>query len=365
MAPPDAGGAATAEAPLISLPVPSGTWIRDVVFDWSFLLGSTFLVFLITSLFAAKGGDANLLRIDGAASTLDLVIPVLLGGPHIFFSLVRTYMDVDFKREHRQLLRITPHVVAFGMMYLAFHSYFQAAANIVLYSAVFHGSSQLAHIGLRYRIKSGREAWDLGGRALLVACLVGPIYFLSRSVASRDAFLFIGQPVFKALAPSWFVWTTGVAAGLAAAYWLADTVNHRLAGGRVNWREGAILLATQLAFWFLTTIDDLDISFQAYNAWHSVQAFGIMWFAMNAKWRGGKVRGPRQSRFCRDGAFRYTYMWAVGFSLAIGGMVLLFGNFDMANLPRSPFYFVFAVTVLLNHHALDYWLFFGKRAFDY
>src|SRR5690606_22880870 len=126
----------------------------------------------------------------------------------------------------------------------------------------------------------------------------------------------------------------------------------------------AILAATQVAFWFLASVEDLDVSFQAYNAWHSVQALGIMWFAMNAKWRAGRIRGPKQSRFCKDGAFGFTYLWAVAFSVGIGALVILFSNFDVANLPRSPFYFVFAVTVLLNHHVLDYWLFFGKRAFD-
>ena len=105
----------------------------------------------------------------------------------------------------------------------------------------------------------------------------------------------------------------------------------------VAW-AGAILVATLSAFWFLTTIDDLDISFQAYNAWHSVQALGIMWFAMNAKWRAGRIRGPKQSRFCKDGAFGFTYLWAVVFSVGIGALVILFSNFDVANLPRSPFY---------------------------
>ncbi len=359
MAPPDTA----VEAVPLAAPRESG-WIRDLTFDGTLFLGSTALVFVIVSLFSAKGGEANVLRLDGAASALDLVIPVLLGGPHIFFSLVRTYMDVDFKREHRQLLRVTPHVVAFVMMYLAFHQYVQVAANLVLYSAILHGAAQLAHIGLRYRMKAGRTPWDLGGKAFLVATLVGPIFFVSQAVATRETFAFIGQPIFKALAPSWFVWGTGGVALVAASYWLADAVNHRLGGGRTNWREGAILVATQVAFWFLASVEDLDVSFQAYNAWHSVQALGIMWFAMNAKWRGGRVRGPKQSRFCRDGAFGRTYLWAVGFSVAIGALVILFSNFDVANLPRSPFYFVFAVTVLLNHHVLDYWLFFGKRAFD-
>ena len=91
-----------------------------------------------------------------------------------------------------------------------------------------------------------------------------------------------------------------------------------------------------------------------------------MWFAMNAKWRAGKVRGPKQARFCRDGAFGRTYLWGCALQRR--------DRPDRGALQRlrrgaicsgSPFYFVFAVTVLLNHHALDYWLFFGKRAFDY
>ena len=358
MVPPDLA------TPALVLPRTSDRWIRDLVFDWAFFLGSTFLVFLVASLFTVKGGGTSVLQVTGASEALNLVIPVLLGGPHIFFSVVRTYMDVDFKREHRVLLRMTPHLVAFSMMYLVFHQHFAVVANLVLYSAVFHGAAQLAHIGLRYRLKAGRTPFDLAGRAFLVAVLVGPLYFVSRAVANRD-FVFINQPIYKFLAPSWLIWLSGGVALVCAAYWLADAVNHRLAGGRSNWREGAILVATMGAFWFLANLDQIDVTFQAYNAWHSVQALGIMWLAMNDKWRGGKIRGPKQAQFCRDGAFPRTYLFGVLFSLGIGVMVVLFSNLQMQDLTASPFYYIFAVTVLLNHHAIDYWLFFGKRAFDY
>jgi len=259
---------------------------------------------------------------------------------------------------------MTPHVIAFSMIYLTFHAHMAAVVNVVLYSAVFHGAAQLAHIGLRYPLKSGRRAFDAAGVAFLVACLAGPLYFVSGAVRAKEM-VFVGYPIWKGLAPDPVYWGAGVLAVLATAYWLADLVNHRLAGGRVNWREAAILAATTGAFWFLANLRDLDTTFQAYNAWHSIQAFGIMWFAMNAKWRGGKIRGPKQSQFCRDGAFGRTYAYGIAFSVAIGLLVIVFSNFQMGNLAGSPFYFIFAVTVLLNHHALDYWLFFGKRAFDY
>lgn len=359
MAPPDSA------TPAIALPAPPpDRWIRDLVFDGVFFLGSTLLVFLVAQLFSTKGGGANVLRITGASAALNLVVPILLGGPHIFFSIVRTYMDVDFKREHRQLLRMTPHVVAFSMMYLTFHRMNAVVMNIVLYSAVFHGASQLAHIGLRYRMRSGREPFDLAGKSFLVATLAGPLYFVSTAVRTKNL-SFADQAIWKGLAPDWLLYLSAGIAVLAAAYWLADTVNRGLSGGRVNWREGAIMLATQGAFWFLANLDELDVTFQAYNAWHSLQALGIMWFGMNAKWRSGKIRGPKQSQFCRNGAFGRTYLWGVGFSAGIGLLVILFSNFDMRDLTVSPFYYVFAITALLNHHVIDYWLFFGKRAFDY
>ncbi len=350
----------------IALPASAldGRWIRDLVFDWTFFLGSTFLVFAVAAAFAAKGGGTSVLHVSDATTALNLVIPVLLGGPHIFFSIVRTYMDVDFKREHRTLLRATPHVIAFGIMYFVFHGQLAVLVNVVLYSAVFHGASQLAHIGLRYRMKAGAKPYDLAGKAFLVACLAGPLYFVSHAVQARD-FVFIGHPIYKALAPTWLLWLSGGVTAVCVAYWLADTVNRRLAGGKMNWREGAILSATLGAFWFLANLDQLDVTFQAYNAWHSVQALGIMWFAMNAKWRSGKVRGPRQSQFCRDGAFGRTYLWGCAFSIAIGLIVVLYNDFAWGDLSGTPPYYIFAVTVLLNHHALDYWLFFGKRAFDY
>ena len=358
--PPDAASTAVA----LPAPGPANRWIRDLAFDWTFLLGSTGLVFLVAAVFTAKSGGTNILEVSGASEALNLVIPILLGGPHIFFSLVRTYMDVDFKREHRQLLRVSPHVVAFLMIYLTVWQHQAVVVNIVLYSAVFHGAGQLAHIGLRYRMKSGRGPYDAGGVAFLLATMLGPLYFLSWAVHSRE-FVFVGQPIFKALAPTWLLWVSGGGALIAAAYWLADTLNRAVARQGVNWREAAIFVATQGAFWFLANLDQLDVTFQAYNAWHSVQAFGIMWFAMNSKWRSGKVRGPKQTRFCRDGAFGFTLLCGILFSLFIGLMVLAFTNFQWAQLGTSPFYFIFAVTVLLNHHVLDYWLFFGKRAFDY
>jgi hypothetical protein len=359
MAPPD-----TASTAIAAGPPRDSRWIRDFAFDGVFLLGSTFLVFVVAQAFSGRGGGGNLLRMTGAAEALNLVVPVLLGGPHIFFSVVRTYMDVDFKREHRHLLRLGPHVIAFSILYLVFHGRFDVVVNVVLYSAVFHGAAQLAHIGLRYRRKSGREAWDLAGKAFLVAVMVGPLYFVTRAVNERE-FSFVGQRIWQGLAPTWAVWATGAVALVAAAYWLADGVNRRIAGGRTNWREGSILAAAWGAFWFLTSLDELDVTFQAYNAWHSVQALGILWFGMNEKWRSGKVRGPRQSRFCRDGAFGVTYLAGVLFSLAIGFLVLLYGNFRFDDLTASHGYYVFAITVLLNHHLMDYWVFFGKRAFDY
>jgi hypothetical protein len=359
MPPPD-----TATPALAFDPRTDPRWIRDFLFDGVFFLGSTVLVFLVAQVFSVKGGGTNVLQVTGAAEALNLVVPVLLGGPHIFFSLVRTYMDVDFKREHRNLLRVGPHVIAFSILYFVFQGRFDVIVNVVLYSAVFHGAAQLAHIGLRYRQKAGRPAWDPAGKAFLVATMIGPLYFVTGAVHDRE-FLFVGQRIWQALAPTWLLWASGGVALVAGAYWLADAVNHRLSGGRVNWREGAILAASWGAFWFLTTLDELDVTFQAYNAWHSVQALGILWFGMNQKWRSGKIRGPRQSSFCRDGAFGRTYLWGVAFSVAIGFLVVLYGNFDFGDLTASSGYYMFAVTVLLNHHLMDYWVFFGKRAFDY
>jgi hypothetical protein len=358
MTPPETASTAVAWAPA------PDRWIRDVVYDWTFFLGSTLLVFVVAQIFVAKGGGSNVLELSWGSEALNLAVPILLGGPHIFFSLVRTYMDVDFKRDHRVLLRASPHVIALSMMYCAFHGHTALLVNVVLYSAVFHGAAQLAHIGLRYRVKAGRAPFDVAGTAYLVATLAGPLYFVTYAVGSRP-FTFVGQPIYAWLAPTWLLWASGAASLVGAAYWMADGITRRMAGGLFNWREGAILAATWGAFWFLANLDELDVTFQAYNAWHSVQAFGIMWLGMNAKWRAGKIRGPKQSRFCRDGAFFFTYGWALAFSIAIGVLVVLFSNFDFANLSASPFYFIFAVTVLLNHHFLDYWLFFGKRAFDY
>ena len=201
------------------LPAPplDGRWIRDITFDWTFFLGSTLLVFAIAAAFTAKGGEANVLRVDDATTALDLVIPVLLGGPHIFFSLVRTYMDVDFKREHRLLLRVTPHVVAFAMMYFVFHEHVQVARE--------RGALQR---GLPRRGAAGphRPALPDEGRAASRATSRARP---SSSPASRGRSSSCrtpwrrarrssssGSPIFKALAPTWLALAHGRGTALVA-----------------------------------------------------------------------------------------------------------------------------------------------------
>ena len=185
-------------------------------------------------------------------------------------------------------------------------------------------------------MKSGAGPGTWAGSRSSSRCF-GPLYFLSWAV--RDRGFALRRPAdLQGARAAWLLLDVRAASrSIAAAYWLVETAWRAARGrGGGNWREAAIFVATQGAFWFLANLDQLDVTFQAYNAWHSVQAFGIMWLAMNAKWRDGKIRGPQAVALLPRRRVRPRLPWAVLFSLAIGADGPPLHQLPLRRPPRQP-----------------------------
>lgn len=350
-------------------------WIRNGAYDWFFIIGSALVIVLVIGFFAAIRPDStNLLNQGNLTQLILLGIPLLLGGPHIFFSFIRVFRDPEFRMRFPRMVTIAPHAIGGLVIYLIFLDATQGyligkgpgtmiLVNLIFFSAVVHGLSQLVHVALKYRKNLGEPMTWRGYfiDATLIFC--GPLGYILHSVRARE-FVFVGHRITPAFSVDVLIYGMGGLFALAALGYVAEAAWLWRRRGIFNWKRFVIIVTANAAFVVLAEVREADISFQAYNAWHSIQAMGIMWAAANAKVRrGGKLLGGA-AKLCAEGKFLLCYVYGVVFALAIGTAVVVLSG-GMADLEVSPWYFVIAVSVLLIHHYFDYFLFFHRKAFDY
>src|SRR6185436_2539860 len=79
-------------------------WLRSAGWDLSFIILSVAIVFVPYSIYVFFGGDAvQAASIKGtpayqARVTVNLLVTLLIGGPHMYATFTRTIMDRDFLR---------------------------------------------------------------------------------------------------------------------------------------------------------------------------------------------------------------------------------------------------------------------------
>jgi hypothetical protein len=346
-------------------------WIRSPGYDWIFFLGGVVLIgFVILMYYVVRPFETNLLQLGTYSQWINIVVPVLLGGPHIWVSFTRNYMDAEFRMRHPRLLRIAPHAIFVGILILTTMPReigVPVLMNVVFYSALFHGLSQLTHIAIKYDRNVRPEAARMAEMVLngvLVFC--GPLAYVCHAIG-RTEFRFVGVPIAPVLSHPLIVGAFTVAFCAAAAIYLGQCAAD-LVRGRFNVPRFLTIAITQVAFVILVEVGNADITFQAYNAWHSFQALGLYWAANNARWRARRLFGPAV-KLGADGTLLRAYLSGVAFALALGVLVIglsyLTMTGTMADLSVSPWYFLLPVTALLFHHFMDYFTFFRRGAFDY
>lgn len=348
-----------------------GIWIRSARYDWIFLIGGVlFIAAIIAMFYAVDPFSTNVLHLGSYAQWINILVPLLLGGPHILMSFSRNYMDSEFRMRHPALLKTAPHglflcILALTVMPRAIG--IPVLMNLVFFSAVFHGLSQLAHLTIKYDRNHRREARRMREMVLnAVLIFTGPCAYVFWAIGTTDM-RFVGVRVAPVLSHPFLVGILASTFVVAACIYLAQCVRD-LAAGRFNAQRFMTIVITQIAFVVLVEVGNADVTFQAYNAWHSFQAMGLYWAACNARWHAGKQYGPAVA-WSKDGTFLKAYIWGVGFALALGVLVvgLSYATMTgtMADLAISPWYFLLPITALLFHHFMDYFTFFRKGAFDY
>jgi hypothetical protein len=145
----------------------------------------------------------------------------------------------------------------------------------------------------------------------------------------------------------------GVAALFGAFFvlWLAKSIR--------DWRRGTLLVPSVLLVgltiavgFTLPLFGNIDVAFQGFNVWHSVQYLGLVWFLMALR----KERGEIDNRFVAEcnGPDRpwQFYGLAVLLTAAAGMLVLIVHAVFGVDLQRA--YYIVILSTLLQHYYLDH-----------
>ncbi|MDQ3850279.1 MAG: hypothetical protein M3296_06660 [Actinomycetota bacterium] len=338
--------AAVALRPFASRPASSaGMWLRSPRWDLGFLILSAALVPIPLLMYHGLGVS------QGA---VNLIVAGLIGGPHLYSTFTYTFMEPNYRRRHGRLL-LGSMALPVMVTVLAFVN-LQILLTVFFMWASLHVLHQITYINDAYAAKgptprSRREkAIDYG---VVFTCL----YPMATPQILAGDFQLGGTPLYV---PGWA--RTGVVADLQVvaafavfgtffALWAAKTLRGWRAGRLAV--PGALLVALTVAIGFtLPLMPNLDVAFQGFNCWHSLQYLALVWWLNGMR----KERGELANHFVaemngRDRPWAF-YGLAVGLTVVAGSVVLLIHGVFGVDLQKA--YYIVILSTLLQHYYLDH-----------
>lgn len=351
------------------------SWLRSR--DWD-LIWITLSVVLVATPYLAYLGLLNLepllQPIAGylgastdslARNSINAVVALLVGGPHMYATFTRTALDRKFARTHSKMmwssLVIPVVVVTLALINLPL------LLTLFFFWASIHVLHQIIYIIELYNHK-GKTSLTTFSRFADYGVVLTALYPLAAYKIVRGTFLIgnndLGEVVGNILPVGpWMVWLAGGAFGLALLIWISKTINEFRAGS-LHAPKTAFIGLTVTAAFFVPALGNLDTAFQGMNVWHSLQYLALTWMLNHLRQKRGDLEAsPFVERLSEDGTARRYYLFNMGLTLAdvvLAGLifaVLLFAfkfPFDYA-FDRA--YYIAVLSFLWIHYYHDHFLF--------
>ena len=293
------------------------------------------------------------------ATGVDLIVTLLIGGPHMYATFLRTVFEPTFRRVHPAVVWIPVFLVPVFVITGAI-SAFTTLLSVFFVLASVHVCDQAAYIGYLYREKGGKARPR--ERLFDFAVIGASLYTVAMYRHVAGTFRIGENPIWfpPVLRHQWFANLFAFGAAALIAAWGVKTLNQwrrREVGGPY-----VVFMALTIGVaLYIPSMPELSVAFQGFNAWHSFQYLGLTFLLLNLARPDGKVTKDFVKPMARPGSFFRFYGWnlllTTGASLLIG--VLVFGM----GLPIEPCYYAVVLSFLLTHYCHDAALFaLGTKA---
>lgn len=407
----------------VSLASPAPSFLRSAVWDRWFVAGGAWLVPVpILAYYAFRQLGCS---VAAAEDLVTLLVMVPLGGPHVFATYTRTYLNPAFRRQDPLLFVLgwcVPAIVVTAAVSSAWFDVVIDGSPPIRYVLTFfffwagvHIVHQHAYVASAFpRARTTRLGWvDFAVMALAMY----PVSFFRMSMVDRaDPTMRAADP--EALATQLVVAMTGSSAAaddyvfrigrvapilpdflMHPAMWIGIGVAFVVVLALFAWKSARelragtlvpqrfrLVVAMALLGSTVPLLPNLDSAFQGMNAWHSFQYLGVLWLMNRRSAANGELQNPAFARLSRDGNHWRFYRTAlvatvctVGVLLAVaaliaatsGGQFAMFGHdvplrdADGRELYRPGAvllaYYLLVFSVLLVHYLHDGAFFCRRR----
>jgi len=323
----------------------SGAWLRSPRWDLTFLILSAALVPIPLLAHHALG-------VSQAA--VNLVVAGLVGGPHLYSTFTYTFMEPSYRRRHGRVLAASlalPVIVTT----LAFVN-LQVLLTLFFLWASVHVLHQITYINDCY-VAKGPVARPARERVVDYGVVFLCLYPMATPRILDGSFALGGTQLYV---PAWAsqgavadVQVAGVAVlfGAFLALWLAKTIR--------DLRRGTLLVPSVLLVgltigvgFVLPLAPNVDVAFQGFNVWHSVQYLALVWFLMAMRKERGEL-GNRLVAGCNGAGRPWRFYGLAVLLTALAGMLVLVLH-GALGVELQKAYYIVILSTLLQHYFLDH-----------
>jgi len=355
--------------------VTENLWLKDKTWDLTFISLSAALVILpfaayelfnyilsSASVRAAVGVEpADVL--DVSRNVVNGLIALLIGGPHMYATYTRTFLDGEFRKHHVAFL-LGSLVLPFVVVYLGVVN-FQLLVTFFFFWASVHILHQIAYIIDCYNIKSVKRI-TVGSRVLDYVVVFSSLYPIGVWRMVNNDFK-IGQirllfPEFLMIENNPYLgwgafYLVVLIFGVALTLWIIRSYRE-YQRGELHMPKFILMGLTIVVSFFIPSYHELDVAFQGFNTWHSFQYLGLTLYINRLRQKKEGISTPLIRDMSVAGKGWRFYLFNVGCALgAVAMIAVLLLNRHALGFSFDQCYYVVVLSFLLMHYYHDHLLF--------
>lgn len=323
----------------------TGVWLRSPGWDLTFLILSAVLVPIPLLLYHGLGVSQT---------AVNLVVAGLIGGPHLYSTFTYTFMEPSYRRRHRRFLAASlalPVIVttmALVNLQILLTVFFMWASIHVLHQITYINDCYVAKGSLP---RPARERLVDYGVVFLCLYPMATPQILDGSFQLGGTDLYVPEWASHGIVADVQIAAVAILFGIFFVLWLAKAIRDLRRGTLLV--PSVLLIALTIAVGFtLPLFPNIDVAFQGFNVWHSVQYLGLVWYVMAMR----KERGEIDNRFVAEcsGPDRPWRFYGLAVLLtAVAGMLVVVLHVGFGVQLQKAYYIVILST-LLQHYYLDH-----------
>lgn len=306
-----------------------------------------FLLFQLLSKYGVPGGIVE------PAAAIDILVALVVGGPHMVSTYTLTFMDRNFT--HRYPIYVAMALTLPVLVTILGITNLTLLLTIFMMWASVHVLHQIAYIADCYRAKANEGQLTLS-RAIDYAVIFTSLYPMAIVKLVGDRFVIGGTHIRIPflIGQDWAIYVANALFFSCLALYLGKTV-WEVQQRRANFPKTLLIAITVCLAYIVPTADNLDVAFQGMNVWHSFQYLGLTWYLNRLRQERGEITNPLVRTI--SGAHRGVryYLFNVGLTLAAGLMVIFLNV--VLRVPWIQSYYIVILSCLLIHYYFDHFMF--------